>query len=228
MTDDKPSPDIASFLVSSIHDMKNSLSVMTDHLEQTLRTDQPPSPGRSTAQALYEAQRIDDNLLQLLTLFQLDRDAYPFDPREHLVADFCRELLDRVASLAAQRDIRLSLECPAESRWWFDADLVSGAILRALHNALIYTRGRILLSVSVREEMLEIRVEDDGTGYPETLLKQGGAIAGGACPEAGGTGLGLYYSGVVARLHAKGEQRGMAWLENHGRLGGSVFALRLP
>lgn len=230
MTDVPPRPDIASFLVSSIHDMKNSLNVMASFLETALRqsaADRSPLR-RDTAKALYQAQRIDDNLLQLMTLYRLDREAYPFDPAEHQTGEFCRELAERVASLAEQRDIALHLTCAEELFWWFDRELVFNAVLQALHNALIYSQRRIDLSCAVRDGMLEIRVEDDGPGYPPELLARADAIGRGDCRETGSTGLGLYFSGVVARLHENQGRRGHARLDNRSRLGGSAFVLCLP
>lgn len=230
MTDVPPRPDIDTFLVSSIHDMKNSLAVMASYLETALRqTTADRSPlRRDTAQALYEARRMDDNLLQLLTLHQLVREAYPLDPMEHELGEFCRELGERVAGLARQRDVTLNLDCPAELFWWFDRELVFSAVLQALHNALIYTRRRIDLHCQARDGMLEFRVEDDGPGYPPALLAEAGAIGRGECREAGSTGLGLYYSGVVARLHENHGRRGLVRLDSPGPLGGGAFVLSLP
>lgn len=229
-----PSPpprlDIATFLVASIHDMKNSLSVMASWLETGLRqstaTDSPLHAG--TAKALYEAQRINDNLLQLLALYKIDRDYYPFDPAEHNLEEFGRELLDRVDGLGAGRGIVMDLDCPPDLLWWFDHELVFGAVLQALHNALVYTRGRITLGFAVGNGKLEIRVRDDGPGYPGELLASGDAISRGICHASGSTGLGLYYSGVVARLHQNLGRAGFTRLENDPTTGGGVFLLCLP
>lgn len=230
MTDDSPQLDLATFLVSSIHDMKNSVNVMASYLESALRQAPPDDhPARAeTAKALYEAQRISDNLLQLLSLYKIDQNFYPFDPQEHDLEDFGRDILGRVAPLAEGRGVALDLDCPEGLRWWFDYELVYGAVLQALHNALVYTRSRIRLSFQRLGALLELRVWDDGPGYPPHLLEQGHALGQGICHESGSTGLGLYFSGVVARMHRNREALGHTRLENDPQRGGGSFVLCLP
>lgn len=235
MPDAPPAPsqpprlDIATFLVASIHDMKNSIAVMASLLESALRQsgarDDPLYAGG--AKALYEAQRINDHLLQLLALYKIDREHYPFDAAEHDLEEFGRELLDRVAGLAGERGLALALDCPPGLMWWFDHELVFGSVLQALHNALVYTRRRIVLAITAADGMLEIRVQDDGPGYPAELLASGDALSRGICHASGSTGLGLYFSGVVARLHQNRGRVGHTRLENHPA-GGGVFLLCLP
>lgn len=236
MTDAPPPPatprrlDMATFLVASVHDMKNSVAIMANLLETALRQtsarDDPLYAG--SAKALYEAQRINDHLLQLLALYKIDREHYPFDPGEHDLEEFGRELLDRVAGLARERGLSLALDCPPGLMWWFDHELVFGSVLQALHNALVYTRCRIALAMAVTDGVLEIRVQDDGPGYPAELLASGDAISRGICHASGSTGLGLYFSGVVARLHQNRGRAGHTRLENDPATGGGVFLLCLP
>jgi hypothetical protein len=66
-----------------------------------------------------------------------------------------------------------------------------------------------------------ITVEDDGPGFPDFLLAQGNSAQCGISFETGSTGLGLYFAGVVARLHKTGNDDnphcGSIHLNNGGR-----------
>lgn len=230
MREDSQQLDISTFLVSSIHDMKNSLGVMAAFLEDALSAQGDlHSPGYDkTAHALYEAQRINDHLIQLLALYKIDQAFYPFDPQERRLLDLAQDALARVAQLAQFQGIALECDCPPELSAWLDYDLVFGVVVQALHNALLYSRSRVLLIVAPLGGGVSIRVEDDGAGYPGFLLEQGDALGKGVCFHTGSTGLGLYFAGVAARLHSNGGQTGTTRLENGGQLGGGCFVLELP
>lgn len=229
--DDNAGMSMASFLVSSVHDMKNSLAVMADYLHTALDQAQDKTSPlyRQTSQALYETQRINDHLIQLLALYKIDQDFYPFDPQEHRLADLALDALGRVAYLAEAKGISLEYECPEDAQGWLDYELVLGVLIQALHNALHYTRDQVLCLVRPgRDGGVTIRVEDNGAGFPDFLLEQCQAISQGVSFQTGSSRLGLYFAGIVARLHRNGAQHGRIHLENGGRLGGGCFCLDLP
>jgi signal transduction histidine kinase len=252
--------DISTFLLSSIHDMKNSLGAMAAYLEDALAApgavDDPAR--QKTAQALYESQRVNNHLIQLLALYKIDQAFYPFDPQERPLVDLAHEALARALPLADSKGIQLDCDCPDDLYGWLDYELVFGVVVQALHNALRYSRSRVLLTVAgpsqngngaasggdererawglstpvaAQDSGVVIQVEDDGPGFPDFLLAQGNAETTqqrGISFETGSTGLGLYFADVVARLHQAGEQTGRIQLSNGGRLGGGGFSLYLP
>ncbi len=222
---------MANFLVSSVHDMKNSLAVMANFLESALALAPDPSAPlyRQTSQALYENQRINDHLIQLLALYKIDQDFYPFDPQEQNLADLANDALSRVANLARSSGVTLEYECADDLYGWVDYELVLGVLVQALHNALRYTRDSVLCLIAANPRGgIRIRVEDNGPGFPDFLLREGSSRDCGVSFDTGGTGLGLYFAAVVAGLHRNGEHRGGTRLENGGRLGGGCFQLELP
>lgn len=230
MSEDPGKLDISTFLLSSIHDMKNSLGVMAAYLEAALAQGDKIAPARDkTAQALYEAQRVNDHLVQLLALYKIDQAFYPFDPQDHVLADLVMEAMARVKALADSRGIALDCECAEEAHGWFDYELVFGVVVQALHNALRYARQRVLMRVAIQANGgVTLHIEDDGKGFPPFLLARVAAPQGAISFETGATGLGLYFSEVVARLHQAGACHGSIRLENGGRHGGGCFILELP
>ena len=226
--------DISTFLLSSIHDMKNSLGVMAAYLEQALAdtgeatTAQQAAARDKTAQALYEAQRVNNHLIQLLALYKIDQAFYPFDPQDRPLADLALEVLARAQPLADSKGVTLDCDCSEDLYGWFDHELVLGVLVQALHNALHYSRHRVLLSAAALDTGVIFSIEDDGPGFPDFLLDQGNAAQRGINFETGSTGLGLYFADIVARLHQAGDATGRIRLSNHSRLGGGCFTLELP
>jgi hypothetical protein len=46
--------------------------------------------------------------------------------------------------------------------------------------------------------------------------------------QTGSTGIGLYFSRIIAALHDSGGRKGTIAISNGGALGGAVFELRIP
>jgi two-component system sensor histidine kinase SenX3 len=230
MLEDGPKLDISTFLLSSIHDMKNSMGVMAAYLQGALAAQEQVrgAAREKTALALYEAQRVTDHLIQLLAIYKIEQAFYPFDPQDHALTDLAHEAMARVVDLAELRNVELACDCSDDLYGWFDHELVFGVVVQALHNALRYSKSRVKLSVQAHESGVRIRVEDDGPGYPDFLLAQGNGRDRGISFETGSTGLGLYFAGVVASMHKGAGHSGSLRLENGGSLGGGCFVLELP
>jgi len=230
MGEEAPKLDMSTFLLSSIHDMKNSMGVMAAYLQDALsdRAETAPEARRNTAQALYEAKRVTDHLVQLLALYKIDQAFYPYDPQDHALTDLAQEAMGRVVDLAEMRGIELTSDCPEALYGWFDHELILGVVVQALHNALRYANSQVRLAIHGHEAGVRIRIEDDGPGFPDFLLAQGNALERGIRFETCSTGLGLYFAAVVAGMHKGAGHVGRIHLENGGDLGGGIFMLELP
>lgn len=236
--DDFPQMDMATFMVSSAHDMKNSISVMTAYLESALQSSPPPNGeahdvGTMTHQALYEAQRLNDHLIQILALYKMNEGLYPFDPNDVELRPFAEEALARVRPLADARGVTLELETTTEAcAGYFDHELILSVVVQALHNAIKYTRDRVVLSARDHDGQLEWRVADNGAGFPEFMLARGFPVRQGVDFHTGSTGLGLYFASLAARMHRNRGRIGGTRLENgsasDGDLVGGCFILTLP
>jgi two-component system sensor histidine kinase SenX3 len=236
MMDDTPgSRQLFLFLASTAHDMKNSLCVLSGTLEGLLAEASPATEAAAPqlAHMLYQSKRLNDNLMQLLALYkQVGRPAYPFDVRplemDHLVA----QVASCARILLASRGITLELDVEPQLIWHLDEELIIGVLGNALNNAIHYTGRRIRLALAVRDGMLEIRVEDDGAGYPPSMLAAGASAmtgrAGGVNFMTNSTGLGLYFASEVAKMHQHRGRSGALRLENGGAWGGACFVLSLP
>ncbi len=224
--------NFSDFIASSVHDMKNSLSIQIGFLEELMSDHSDkidPDTLDRLGHTIYEAGRMNVNLIQILSLYKLGRSIYPMDISEHSVCDVLSEVVLQNQSIMTYKGIEVSVDCAPDCYWYFDRDLVSGALINALNNAYNYTKDKIRVAAAISENgTLEIRVEDNGRGYPESLLFSGVGEKRGISFATGSTGLGFYFSSRIAGMHRNNGQQGYLSLENGGKLGGGCFVLTLP
>ena len=192
MDNKETTPDISVFLASAIHDMKNSLSVLINFLEG-FHTELDDSTKGKMAPMLYEVKRVNNNLVQMLAIYKVGNEFYPFDLTENSIDEFTREIVMQNQTLLDNLGVTLELDYDEDLAWYFDRELVSGVITHALNNAVRYTLDKLRLSVRSDGSALVIRVEDNGTGYSDSLLEMGNTVSKGVDFASGSTGLGTIF-----------------------------------
>jgi signal transduction histidine kinase len=128
--------------------------------------------------------------------------------------------------------VGLELDYDPDLVWHFDEDLIVGVLSHAINNAIHYTCDTVRLGAGVVDGCLELRVEDNGAGYPAALLAAGSSALSGTASGinflTNSAGLGLYFSSKVAKMHRHRGRHGSLRLENGGTYGGGCFILTLP
>ncbi|TGN41984.1 sensor histidine kinase [Marinobacter confluentis] len=220
--------DFSMVLASAVHDMKNSLGMLLNSLDD-LRREQGKSIGESSRfnTLQYEAERMHNDLVQLLGIYRLGENNLSAHIDEHFVPDFLSEHMARHTPLLEGLGIEFELEAE-DINGFFDADLLTGVLNNTLNNALRYTKKKIKLQAKERDGYLVISVEDDGEGYPESMQHTGTPDFKTLDFNSGSTSLGLFFASSVASLHAEGEKTGSIRLHNGGSLGGGIFEIWLP
>ena len=220
----------ADFLALSVHDMKNSLGMLIGALESTIKEAQGHDSPFSArlGQMEYEAKRLNNNLLQLLCIYKIRNARYPVDVQQHVIRTVLEEVVAANHSQLEFRGVQLDLDCPSDVLWYFDKELICGALNNALNNSIQHTADKLRLAARVADGVLILRVEDNGGGYPESLLQGEIAANKGMDYYRGSTGLGMYFSAMVANLHQNDGNIGSLSIENGGAYGGGCFVLRLP
>lgn len=228
---DQEDIDFSDFIASSIHDMKNSLNIQIGFLEELMEECRgkvgEPMLSR-LGHAIYETSRMNVNLIQILSLYKLGKSIYPIDIAEQPVNEVLKEVALQNQSVMGYKGITVSVACDENCYWYFDRDLVTGVLVNALNNAYNYTTDNIRIAANIRDGMLEIRVEDNGKGYPEKLLLESVAENKGVSFASGSTGLGFYFSSRVAGMHKNAGKQGCLSIENGGVYNGGCFVLTLP
>lgn len=219
----------ADILASLIHDMKNSLGMVINTLEEFTGEPEDARFDRKRIVALQqEAKRLNNHLIELLTLYKIENERISPHVEEWNVGDFFEELIIENRASAEAKQIQLEWRSDPELYGYFDEGLIRGVINNLLGNGLRYTRSRLLVSGAREKGFLVLRVEDDGEGYPAEMLEiqAGGWNSDELVGEH--THLGLYFAGMVADMHRNKDRHGHISLSNGHTLSGGCFSLWLP
>ncbi|HSG50719.1 MAG TPA: ATP-binding protein [Rheinheimera sp.] len=225
-----PAIDFASVLASTVHDMKNSLCMLIQSTELIQQESVQLSDGArdELARLNYEANRLNSNLLQLLSLYRLERSQLPVQIDEHYLSDIIEEVLLKNQFFSEQRKLNIAVQQPEELCWFFDYDLIVNLLNDAVANALRYCSKQILICVKQSSTKLQIEVQDDGPGFPDFMLNTDAIDMNTPDLANNHTGLGIFFAKLIAGAHLNKGEPGALVLENGGQLGGGVFRLTLP
>jgi K+-sensing histidine kinase KdpD len=222
--------DFSTVLASAVHDMKNSLCLLQQSIENLGSSIAPENEeaAEQLASVHYEASRLNTGLVQLLSLYRAEMGSLPLNIDEHYVEDVVDDLVATNESYMNHKKITLEVFQPREMFWYLDADLINLLLNDMLINAMRYCRKKIILKVYQENEYLCFEVSDDGSGYPESMLQANTTRMQDFDISQGRTGLGLFFARLIAEAHSSGKNKGSIELANGGTLGGSVFTLKLP
>lgn len=229
MTEHNNKIDFSMVLASAVHDMKNSLCLLLQSIETLSATlaDQADEANQLAA-IHYEAARVNTGLMQLLSLYRSEMDELPLSIDEHYLEDIFDELLATNANYINNKKIQVDIDYDQDKAWYLDADLVNVLMNDMLVNAMRYSKGKISLKAFEDDGYLVLQIEDDGGGYPQSMLRTNHLEVQEFDIRTGRTGLGLFFARMIAQAHTQDDRKGSIHLANGGAYGGSVFTLRIP
>jgi len=222
--------DFAAVLASTVHDMKNSLCMLIQSTELIQQESaQLSEPARDELARLnYEANRLNSNLLQLLSLYRLERQRLPVQVDQHYISDVVEEILLKNQFYTEQCGFTIHVEQPEQLHWFFDYDLILNLLNDAVANALRYGRNQILLQFSQQNDFLQIEIHDDGPGFPAFMLDSEKLDMNTPDLTNNHTGLGIFFAKLIARAHTNKGLQGAVELVNGSRFAGGIFRVTLP
>lgn len=214
--------DGADFHAALIHELKNSLGVLS------MALDRIPLLGETEHDALVDSarllcQRVVGRLHQALLIYKAANQQIHPALDAYSPHDLIREIEAMANTLAHGRlHIGVAVAQDLPVLWFFDRDLIEMALLNAIHNALAHARSFIRIEAGMEAGRLALRVRDDSSGYPEHVLER---VADRRPYTATGTGLGLQFARLIAESHNNRGHLGELQLSNDP---GAVFCLLLP
>lgn len=219
--------DFSALLASSVHDLKNSLHALRELISQ-LENFFPEQKPTELKQLNFEANRMNNNLMQLLTLYKIG--LYQCTPTidEHYTADILEDVVDQHSTLLTLGNVELITQCDSDLVCYCDNAMISNALCTMVNNAHRYCSGKILLSATQEDDYVVFCIEDDGKGYPESLMSSDCKQLPQIDLGTGNTGLGLFFTKTIARLHVKADKYGFIETDNNSQFGGARFKLYLP
>lgn len=222
--------DFAVVLANAVHDAKNALALIVGALERIAEACDPETfPAHAEVERLrHEGARVNDTLIQLLALYRMRGGSYRAAVRDQDVDECLEECALELGPDLAARGLTLTVAAAGVGEWYFDRELVTSVLRGAIGNAARSARSRVQLRARAVDGWLELRVEDDGPGYPASILAGGPEAVAELGVSREGTGLGLFFASEVAGAHRSKGRAGSIGTRNGGALGGARFTLRLP
>lgn len=225
--------NFADILASTLHDTKNSLGILFNNLENIMASCREQNCAKHSEFYVlqYEIQRLNHSLIRLLSLYKAEKAQLAANIDCQVIHDVLEEVAIAHQILLGSRGIQLLTECEEDLVWALDRNLIEGVLDNIMNNAFRYTQSTVKMRAAIENGYLVLQVEDDGQGYPPVMLfneeKQ---------PEfkreidfkTGSTGLGLYFSMMVAAMHVNRDKKGFISVVNGGSMGGGVFSIYLP
>jgi two-component system OmpR family sensor kinase len=185
------------FVADASHELRTPLALLSTELELAQRRPRSPDELRAALDsAAEEVDRLTRLAEDLLVLARADEGQLPLRREEIQVKD----LLETVAGRFNQ-NVEVGVH---------DGDSIVGDRLRLeqalgnlVDNARRHGAGTIRLEAERRDDRVELRVSDEGPGFPPELLPHAfdRFTRGDEARERGGTGLGLAIVAAVAKAH---------------------------
>lgn len=216
-------------LASIIHDMKNSLSMVINTLEEVTADGNAAIKQTPRIKLLQqEAKRLNNNLIELLTLYKIENERISANIDEIYMPDFLSDMIAENRMAAAANEVSISWQCDENLHGYFDESLIRGVINNLVGNGLRYTCSQLLISAEMVGGYLVISVSDDGEGFPDHMLKDQANADDNDQLLEGRTQLGIFFSSMVAKMHHNKKKEGFVRLANNQGLCGGCFSVYLP
>jgi signal transduction histidine kinase len=213
------------FVAEASHELRTPLSLLKTELELALRRPRTPEELRAAlASASEEADRLALLADDLLVLAQSDENELRLDLEPISVSELLEGVARRFAARAEEAGRTLEVDAPDGLVVTGDRLRLEQALGNLVDNALRYGSGAIGLQARPRDRSIELRVTDDGPGFPADFLPRAFERFSRAegSRARGSAGLGLALVAAIVRAH-----RGTVTAGNRGG-GGAEIALALP
>jgi heavy metal sensor kinase len=217
------------FVDYAAHEMQTPLTVLQGNLEVALqkKTRTAEEYREVLVSNLKQVERLIRLTKSLLTLARFASDRPPVHLAPVKLEPLLRELVEDLALIAADRNIRLSLDDEAVPVVLGDELRLKELVINLLDNALRYTESGGAVTVRLRAlgDVVTVAVQDTGQGIGSEhlphLFERFYRTNTGRAKNSDGTGLGLPIVKEIAQAH-----NGMITVESEVDKG-SIFTLTL-
>lgn len=231
--------NFATLLASSVHDMKNNVGMMIHQLTQlSEKLSEDIGEVKELDVIGIEANQLNQSLIQLLAIYKLEQNLYSVPSQEVFLDEFCEDFQAAHQAMLSAFGVELIIDCEdGEQEWVFDADLLQSVLSTLLCNVFQLKQknddvGVVKLCTSVQtidqQQYLKVSLDDDGPGFDSEHWGRFVPEQKGVQFATGNSGLGLYFSHLVAEHHHSDSVKGFLQLGESEKLGGASVSFFLP
>ncbi len=195
---------LAHELKAPLNAVQGYIDVLEDQGSSLSDADKNTIFGRCALRLRYMRKMIDD----LLDLTRIESGQKKRELRLIDVVDPAKSAMENVSSDAAERNITISLNAPAEVPFFGDNDEISIICNNLISNAVKYNRdgGSVSVDIEDEESLVRIKVADTGIGMTEEetsrLFEDFARIKNDKTRSIPGSGLGLSIVKKIAGLYS--------------------------
>jgi heavy metal sensor kinase len=191
------------FVADASHELRTPLALLKTELELALRH---PRSRAELEEALRSAAEETDRLsalaADLLLIARSDQGGLPVNPEPLESGEVLAVVAERFSARAAELGRRIEVDGDGVG---FDADpkRIEQALGNLVENALVHGAGTVTLGAGRGEGRVELRVADDGPGFPDGFAERAFDRFSRAdeARRRSGSGLGLAIVDAIAKAH---------------------------
>lgn len=208
------------------HDLRSPLTRLRADVEVTLQKKDPSKYHESLVRVLAELNKMQDIFQSLLSLGQAEAGSLKIRKKPLDFSALLSDVAELYEALAEDKGQTLVASIPPKLELQGDRQLLAQAFSNLLDNAVKYVPndGKIMLSAERQGDVIEIRLDDSGSGIPAEHRAKVFDRFFRVDPSRTlpGTGLGLSLVKAFIEMH-----QGTITLTD-SRLGGASFVITLP
>ena len=219
------------FVANVSHELRTPLSMIKGYVETLLggAKDDPEVAIRFLQTIRKHSDRLTFLIEDLLSISQLESGRTALNLQRFQLRALVDEVFTDLQTRAAEKDIRLVNQLPAECETRADADRVQQVLLNLVDNAIKHgpAAGHVRITADRTDAgRVRIAVQSDGAGIPpearDRIFERFYRLDRARSREAGGTGLGLAIVKHIVQSHG-----GEVWVESEPGHG-ATFYFTLP
>lgn len=215
-----------NFINGFTHELKTPIASLKLYIDTFLKHELSAEEKKKYLQFMQQdTNRLTLNVNQILHLGRIEDKKIKLNLVEHEMQQYVGEFLDKHPHYFNDIEIDLVTQ-KDEFRCLIDSELFEMVIMNIITNAINHTnldKGKLTISFSSSNDLLEISFKDNGQGIPEkearNIFKKMYQIG----KSSKGSGIGLYLSTNIIKLH-----KGKLVLGKSQEGEGANFIVKLP
>lgn len=217
------------FFINVAHDIRTPLTLIKAPLNEIEQEPLTENAQSALALAKRNTEKLLNMVTQLLDFQKIEREAMTLQVEETSMFAFINNLICNFEPLAHEKGIHIHTELSSEEcRGYIDQRKISIILDNLISNSIKYTEpnGNVWIKGCVENEILTIKVTDDGIGISDSdqkkLFHRFYRGENAANSKETGSGIGLLLTKKMTLLH-KGD---ISFSSNEGV--GTMFSIRIP
>lgn len=217
------------FFINVAHDIRTPLTLIKAPLNEIEQEPLTENAKSALALAKRNTEKLLNMVTQLLDFQKIEREAMSLQVEETFIFAFINNLISNFNPLAHEKGIHIHTELSSEEyKGYIDQRKISIILDNLLSNSIKYTKtnGNVWIKGYVENEILTIKVMDDGIGISDSdqkkLFRRFYRGENATNSKETGSGIGLLLTKKMTLLH-KGD---ISFSSNEGV--GTTFTIKIP